>query len=582
MAQAELGVGVDHRPFNNVFQTIASPNMFNPPVAYFKFPNLSDDQKARLNVLGLEYEPISKAYRGSPLSTFVPELFTLGAHNARQVPGSANCDGYLAYIMSLKALRTFCFFSKAGKLPGVYLRIKENPTTGVHTVPGHGTIGTMVDTTKSIATGVPTTAPASVIIYSPVYPVIPPLSAVKGIPSTNISPTSKVTDPGLVFPYFHGLLLPDREFMIPIFQRLFFRCMGSTADKAQTTWIRVKAGLRNIAATSAGLCLQHAFFGILLAENAQCELSLIVSQGNYKGFLLSGSDFNIIHNNQILEPVLDVRPLLKAVSIHDVSLQEIVDLIRTATYVSGVDSTGADMHEIRYKVSLDDVNTSRRLWATIRSIDWDFYSNAEKTSLKDLVDKLQYGDNYVPVKRSTILAFLSYVNIGDRGLLKDYPAYISSSTLFAEDRITNGLGIFGPVAPSVNIGIIGKEQRFDFPTEGKNDKNLEKVDEKFVLRLIPYKMKPLPQAASEWIHMLNNGFITIPNPRVGVDEFSNPKGRDGAFTGEDVQVVYLAMKKNVNMLREQNRGQKRKAPAEADTVRQVKISKKAGVSEMEL
>jgi len=539
---------------------------FDAPIAHYKFPPLNDDQKAQLASLGLEEDAGRKTFTGIIAAHHVETVLKLGARDAMQVPGTCSRSGFAAYIMCGRAMRLFSHVSTYGSVTETeYTRY--DTCTAVE-IGKHNTYHLVDATVKTALLGVPMTGVHSILAKA--EPIFLPFKDISPIPSHNVSTSSPISNAGLVFPYFHGMLLPDREFTIPIFQRFFYRCLGSTPERANNTWTMVKTGLRNLSMTRAGKAISHAFLGMLLADNGQCGIKYIISNGTYKGFVLIGDDFNVIFNNRVYTPLpaSEVMTDLKSVSVHDTTLASILAIIRSAVRTVRRDIAGkaTDVQEVRYNYVIEDISTSRKFWTVIRKLDLDFYDGGSVKQLKDLSAQLKFGEQYAMVRRSTILVFLSYVILGDRDILKDFPTYISPSTLFADDRITNGLAIFGPSAPDLSFATT-KEKVLTIVKEDKDDENLFKVDGNFNLRELPYKMMPIHEAASHWTNLSIHGNIYIPLPRPGKDEFSNPKQRSSAFTGADAISVYKKVKEMVNLNRDANSGKRKTGPQEGPTAK---------------
>jgi hypothetical protein len=70
---------------------------------------------------------------------------------------------------------------------------------------------------------------------------------------------------------------------------------------------------------------------------------------------------------------------------------------------------------------------------------------------------------------------------------------------------------------------------------------------------------------------LNKGNFYIPNPRAGRQEFSNPKVRDGTFSGDEVPSIYKKLKEVINQMRDKNRGTKRKTAGEGSSSKKQRI-----------
>jgi hypothetical protein len=543
------------KQFFPVFTHIATVNMFFAPLMHCVFPSLSDEQRAIIGGYGLRDNILTKTWEGTPDCSVIGNLFQLGVKDGRQIPGTVSFSGYVAYIFSLKAMRLYSFLSTAAvKVEGV-MRTTLHPdgedmkTTGVD----NDLPLAMEDSSTSRLQKV---TPVERLLVARQEPLFMPLFSTLGIRNMDCSPVSRDLEmDGLVFPYFNGLMMPDRDFVIPVFQRLFFRCLGSNQEKATNMWRLIKRGLRNIAPTQAGMAITHAFLGIVLSENALCPIRFVVTNGQYKGFVLQGQDFSIVANNTVFLPVstTDVQTDLEVISSHDLALSRIIEVLRSCTMSDG---------SVRYDVRFKDVATSRDLFNTFAKIDWGYIGAQMRAKIPDYVEELNFGERWATINVKTVLDVLVYVQTGNRDILKDYPAYLNRSNFTDEARINHALMIFGPFVPSINIGT-SKDMAFSIPKPDIDDGNLAVENGIRKLQSIPYKLKNFTSAVVDWTQLLNKGVLYIPLPRKGNKEFSNAKARDGQFSPKDSLALYGKVKETVNYLRSSGAGRKRKGEAVA-------------------
>jgi hypothetical protein len=560
-AQSSQQVLLEDVVFRSTLREVPFTSYFDAPIAHYKFPALSEDQKASLASFGLEEDKARSTFSGIIQPHHYSEVIKMGARDATQVPGTCNRSGFGAYISCGRAMRLFSFVSIMAR--SARNQVVRYDTMNTGTI-GDGPIPYLIDSKESLTVGAPmnNTSIAS-LKFGPIFI---PYKKMTPIPSYDCSPATPISQEGLVFPYFHGLLSTDRDFVIPIFQRLFYRCLGDSPEKANSTWGLIKTGIRNLSMTRAGLAISHAFLGMMLADNGQCGIRFVISNHSYKGFVLVGAAFQVIMNNRIHLPVTstEVSKALQRISRHEVALQKIVDIVRIP-YLSKTQEDGTILQPPRYDIQITDINTSRKFWAFFQKIDMDWFPSEESKKIIDLTAELKFGARYASVSRASLFVFLNYVLTGNMDSLKDHDTYISPSTIFATDRVLNGLCIFGPSCPSVSYGS-AKERSTAIVKDDKDDEVLKKQDGKWEFEL-PYKMIPIHEAVNQWNHLFIHGNIYVPLPRPDKREFSNQKLRSGNFKNEEGIQLYKLIKDVVNRNREANKGKRKEAPKEAGGIR---------------
>lgn len=117
------------------------------------------------------------------------------------------------------------------------------------------------------------------------------------------SPSDVPNKPGLFFPYFDGLMVPDTAFIRDVVSSLFFRNLGSEGVSCQDAWKAFRTDIATLSQTTSGGIITHILAGCRLALQGQARLFLVFDVETYKGFCLLGDQFNIHIGRSCIVPV---------------------------------------------------------------------------------------------------------------------------------------------------------------------------------------------------------------------------------------------------------------------------------------
>lgn len=520
-----------------IMKRIKVPFYFDRPNASFII-DASTEQRNTLAGMGLTEEPGRKnVFVGSPDAEHLPLIFAMGPADGRIHPGTCTADAYYAYISGLRAM---ALFSAATRqiVPGfANMRIetayvcphigKDADFTFIH---GDGKLG-KVDMTFL---GDPISFQRAVAgQFMKGY--------VNWDQSKTITPvvydsTSAPVDKGIFFPYFPGMVLPDKNTLVDTFESIFISCLSDKAEVRLKLWSSLRPGFKNLALFRAGQAMSHAFIGMKLAKAARGCLAFVVSNSQYQGFVIHG-DFQIGLYGSIFspEPAADLRISLESLNKHSKALGEIVGIL---TSVCREDGTRL------YDIAFDDVNTSRKLANVLYNIDYNmFISTSWRDDLKALFAKLEFGDHFPVPTPATVTVFLDFVANGNLNTLRDYPFLITDRILVEKDRVSFGLAMFGTKVPSLNYGE-KKGKSFTIPSANVNDPNLvEDAQGKRALAYLPFKFQSYSAAVSEWRSFINSGSFTIPQPtKKGGSQFTDTKHVNLQISGVNFLPAYGLLK----------------------------------------
>jgi hypothetical protein len=177
-------------------------------------------------------------------------------------------------------------------------------------------------------------------------------------------PNSVPHGPGLVFPYYPGMLIPDVKALIQVVGETFFRNLGIDIDGAKTALKEFREQSSTIASTQQGMAMSHIFYGIRLALETQARLFLLYDDGVYLGFTLLGKRIAVRVNNTMVHAVSEeeLKIELKKVQTTRVKLEQLGEQIGRCKDAGG-DLVSVDLSKMTSPVyvahCLSQIQTSR-------------------------------------------------------------------------------------------------------------------------------------------------------------------------------------------------------------------------------
>jgi len=257
----------------------------------------------------------------------------------------------------------------------------------------------------------------------------------------NIGPVSVIPkSPGLIFPYFHGLIQPDAVFMNAMILRRFYQLMGSTHEKCQSAYVELRHGVNSLATTTRGMELCHILLGIDLALETQSRCFVIIDKNKYLGFSLLGARFAIFSNTRWFAPASE-EDMLLAISRMDPHESAVSDIVEKLEKLKASDHyEGLTVRSIFSEPST--------LVEELSKLKMNELEEEDVRDLDRFVRNLNYmGTHYLsqnPQMISDMLATLSSTK--DISLAR--PTYLPSIKAPFNDRAFKLLSRFGPEAPS--------------------------------------------------------------------------------------------------------------------------------------
>lgn len=287
-------------------------------------------------------------------------------------------------------------------------------------------------------------------------------------PSINFGPPASVPNmPGILFPYFEGLLRPDYTTIHHTVGQYFLGSFGDTKDIIEQNYRQWRRTHKTMTRTPAGMILIHVMKMVELALEAQARLFVIVDHGRYLGSCLLGARFSVIKTGEmygVSEPDM-LHNELSSLTSHDSALEELRLKLSTMELVDGEMSAVAE-------VPPEAISTARGLVEQMRMR----MKPTEEDDIKDfkrLLSTLSFPQPFRPMGIDGILLALSYERDGVVPI--NEPLWLEFGLIYREDVTAYFiLGMFGSSAPSfVNAAGV----RFEIPSSKASDQ-ASVVDEK--------------------------------------------------------------------------------------------------------
>lgn len=527
--------------------------LIEAPTMTVQFEGVSEEFANELRGYGMERDlNVRGMWHGSPTHESTIQIGKCGPKPGIFTPGRVGLDGYLAYVMAWKGVVAFGAVSQTAEMKSTeFIRIvADDLPNHIFTAKAGGKIPGQLengevfgdrDMDPGLVEDVVRITPSSMAV-----PLAEALDINQVLVGINHVPNNR----GHVFPYFHGLVTPDKDYVYMVFSRLFTRSLADNASSAQRVLTRLRSGIRSLATLRGGMILSHVYLGIQLAIDSQSCFKVILHHNVYKGFILESPHAHVINRGMVLTPLsmTDMTKEIEGLDTHGATLSKITRLIRAHT-VGGV---------IAYDIQPRDISTPRQLNLILGSLnDMGSLDDEDREKLKEMIPNLSFGEKYLEPTAENMTLFLNYCLTGSNQVLEGKPFYYEAGLYLTSDKIERGLAMFGPRVPSLHLG---GNRTYTIPTHGE-DKNLELAADGKGRNIpyFPFKLRPLKAAAQDWINIFISGTVFIPGTVAGRRGFVDNKKLDGMIAGIDhMRPFYDALKANVIAVKAMGPGNKGK------------------------
>lgn len=325
-----------------------------------------------------------------------------------------------------------------------------------------------------------------------------------GLPEENVSGATwnkdfKITskndlpEKGVFFPYFDGLLLPDKAETPRIFIGIFSRALGRTPDELKSACGLISRGWPSVSTTATGLALSHLVFIMDLSIKAGCGMRPIFLEREYKGCVLLGTGFgltidNVIHTSYGKDAMIAE---LSLISRHEVNLAALAALLST------IKPIGEDKNEA---VLPENISSGRSLHYYIKERNFE---TAQQTEIRELVQGLRFEETFWEVTDRRRVATAVTTILKGTWLPEAAPFCYKSAALFTKEPILSTCAAFGLKAPSL-LGI-GNNAALSISKNGKFYTDFKAAS----IRGTPIFAKPVQQAYEDWKQLKKSKVITL-------------------------------------------------------------------------
>lgn len=504
----------------NIFSKVVDlPGLrFHSPDGVFK---ISDPTEAQVNTMeeaGLRRDPANlNVFRGTPSFSHFGQVMALDPSTYRPGPTEVTPDSIVAYIFLLKGMAIF------SSLSGTFVNPKSGVSFPGQAVSGKGSVSVEYGRNDKIKSTFTLDTPGWVIASSTaLHSIAVPSDSTKRFTSGYTAMSQFTSTPhhssGRYFPYFEGMVLPDRSYAYTVFQRVFPQLLHADLTKVPALLQRIKKGAAALADKTAGMAISHAYLGIQLAIQSHAAITFVITRGVYQGFMLSG-EFTIVLYKDIIDgiPQADCLADLLLLNTHDKAMLAIKGHFEGKTLIDGT---------IIYPFDVDQLNTSRRLFDYLTNINPDEYADIPDfwKVVDKLIDQLDFGDEWSVINTQSIESFLDYIQTGDKRLLSEKPAYLRGGYYRScrNNKIATGLSVFGEKAPSCNFGPKGNHGfTINIPKLGTPDNNLA---DDGVLKKLPFQSMHPSSATGQWTSLFAEGILRLPKGDQKRKEFCKMSG----------------------------------------------------------
>jgi hypothetical protein len=246
---------------------------------------------------------------------------------------------------------------------------------------------------------------------------------------------------GFFFPYFDGLLLPDKGLTITRFIQYFSPLFGTKPAAVADATKTFVSGWSSLADTIAGKEYSHMMYSIDLAVQCGIKLRPVYLAGQYSGCVFYTSDtiVSVGASTYVPQDQSELKEGIEKMKSHDSALVEICSILNE---IVGDD----DGEENRALIDSSLLTTARALHYALKSRT---LGPATMAKIAPLVRKLQFEQNLWDVTNpkhvQAAVALITTKTFPD----VQVPMNLRIDAIFTKQPIYSVLGAFGTKAPSL-------------------------------------------------------------------------------------------------------------------------------------
>jgi hypothetical protein len=214
--------------------------------------------------------------------------------------------------------------------------------------------------------------------------------------------------PGMLFPYFDGMLTGDKNFINIITAKHFMRCFGISYKEK---YLKFRASSAIFYTSKTGIILTHILAGVDLSISSQTKLHLLFDGETYLGFCLLGSKWALQRANSWHSPIVShaLQAELNTIRTHSSSLEEVIRKLSEMGIEGGEVEDGCDLAQLLGQISFaeGDEGVEEQRWFDERVGRLDFGKRPENFGsdsfaecLAEIADETEPLTNYVHFPRA--------------------------------------------------------------------------------------------------------------------------------------------------------------------------------------
>jgi hypothetical protein len=250
-------------------------------------------------------------------------------------------------------------------------------------------------------------------------------------------PSSVPAHPGILFPYFEGLLASDTNGLKELFTKYFFRNLGSGTVDAKAAYLTFRQVIGTFVHTEQGRIISHVLKGMELALETQTHLYLLFDGQTYLGFTLLGQHFSVFAHGKWVTPLeaQDLRAELVLLQTHSKNLGDLAARMRRC-----VDSGGDSI-----SVEDDELTSMTRLGYLLSTIELREDENDEE-EISAILARLSFPTRFKTFKPANIVWAIDQLTANlTEPIPDDLPIFIPlKGWERCGDKVYQVLASFGP------------------------------------------------------------------------------------------------------------------------------------------
>lgn len=248
------------------------------------------------------------------------------------------------------------------------------------------------------------------------------------------------TLPGLLFPYFPGMLENDMNYVSTVIKEYFLECLGDTREEILAVYRDLKGGMGSVASTETGKILQHLYMGVSLAIRGQARLFPIMDKRRYLGFTLHGWYFTVSIDGYKHRPIAqeELAKCVLQVDEHAVAIAEILKKLASMKMIDGKKPTKKFLLDHKEEI----LKSPRALADLIRGFRIDEPDTVEE--LEKIAARLAYIQKYWTFTVENVLKAVDLL-LAKSFPTPDAPMFTRGGTITATDSAISIFALFGDV-----------------------------------------------------------------------------------------------------------------------------------------